>query len=218
MEVVNVRSPRGIAKILGTLTSLAGVTIITLYKGPAVHSLSTAPIHMERLPSVHENLVKGSILIIASCTSWALWFIMQALQMHVDLVGSYFEEISCATVADSMDELYWRRTISRLCCVLTAQTKRMFWCMKEKGPVFVSMFSPLATVMVAISAYFVLGEKLYVGRILGGVLVIIGLYLLLWGKDRDQAYINTQEQPSSHCHGLEGTDKEDLTSGEKEVP
>ncbi|WRX09120.1 EamA domain - like 6 [Theobroma cacao] len=242
MEVVNVRSPRGIAKILGTLTSLAGVTIITLYKGPAVHSLSTAPIHMERLPSVHENLVKGSILIIASCTSWALWFIMQAVTLKkypaqlsltawMNCIGGgqsavfavFLQHKPNAWSINMFSIRFWTITYSDeiecqgiVCSGIFIFIQ--FWCMKEKGPVFVSMFSPLATVMVAISAYFVLGEKLYVGRILGGVLVIIGLYLLLWGKDRDQAYINTQEQPSSHCHGLEGTDKEDLTSGEKEVP
>lgn len=38
------------------------------------------------------------------------------------------------------------------------------WCIKKKGPVFVSMFNPLLTVMVAILAYFVLGENLFVGR------------------------------------------------------
>lgn len=60
------------------------------------------------------------------------------------------------------------------------------WCNKMKGPVFVTMFNPLLTVMVAILAYVVLGEHLYAGSVIGGVLVILGLYMLLWGKDRDQ--------------------------------
>ncbi|CAK9160074.1 unnamed protein product [Ilex paraguariensis] len=54
---------------------------------------------------------------------------------------------------------------------------------KEKGPVFVTMFNPLSTLLVAVLAYFVLDEKLYVG---GGVVVIAGLYFLLWGKEHDQ--------------------------------
>ncbi|OMP09743.1 Drug/metabolite transporter [Corchorus olitorius] len=76
MEVVDVKNPRGIAKILGTLTSLAGVMTITLYKGPALQSLWGAPIHIKRL-SVHENWVKGSILTVASCITWAFWYILQ---------------------------------------------------------------------------------------------------------------------------------------------
>lgn len=38
------------------------------------------------------------------------------------------------------------------------------WCTEEKGPVFVTMFNPLSTILVAILAYFALGEKLYMGR------------------------------------------------------
>ena len=38
------------------------------------------------------------------------------------------------------------------------------WCTEEKGPVFVTMFNPLSTLLVAVLAYFALGEKLYVGR------------------------------------------------------
>lgn len=38
------------------------------------------------------------------------------------------------------------------------------WCTKEKGPVFVTMFNPLATIMVAVLAYFAFGEKLFLGR------------------------------------------------------
>ena len=38
------------------------------------------------------------------------------------------------------------------------------WCTEEKGPVFVTMFNPLTTILVASLAYFVLGEKLYMGR------------------------------------------------------
>lgn len=59
------------------------------------------------------------------------------------------------------------------------------WCTEKKGPVFVTMFNPLSTLLVAILAYFALGEKLYLGSIVGGVTVIFGLYLLLWGKEND---------------------------------
>ena len=38
------------------------------------------------------------------------------------------------------------------------------WCTERKGPVFVTMFNPLSTIMVAILAYFIFGENLYVGR------------------------------------------------------
>jgi hypothetical protein len=47
-------------------------------------------------------------------------------------------------------------------CGLTVSIQ--LWCTEQKGPVFVTMFSPLATVMVAILAYFLFGEELHAGR------------------------------------------------------
>lgn len=38
------------------------------------------------------------------------------------------------------------------------------WCIKIRGPLFASVFNPLQLLLVAISAYLLLGEKLYLGR------------------------------------------------------
>lgn len=40
----------------------------------------------------------------------------------------------------------------------------MAWCIKKRGPVFASIFSPLQLLLVVIAAYFMLDEKLYLGR------------------------------------------------------
>lgn len=53
----------------------------------------------------------------------------------------------------------WQGVIS---CGLTALVQ--LWCNEKKGPVFVTMFSPLATVMVAVLAYFLFGEEMHAGR------------------------------------------------------
>lgn len=38
------------------------------------------------------------------------------------------------------------------------------WCAHMKGPLFVSVFSPLMLVIVALAGCFMLDEKLYLGR------------------------------------------------------
>jgi hypothetical protein len=53
----------------------------------------------------------------------------------------------------------WQGVIS---CGLTVFIQ--LWCNKEKDAVFVTIFSPLATVMLAILAYFLFGEALHAGR------------------------------------------------------
>ncbi|KAJ6920635.1 hypothetical protein NC651_014277 [Populus alba x Populus x berolinensis] len=76
LEIVDLRNPRGIAKIVGTVLTLAGVLTITLYKGPEVQSLQGAPIHV-RSNHAQQNWVKGSFLLVSSCFTRSLYFIMQ---------------------------------------------------------------------------------------------------------------------------------------------
>jgi hypothetical protein len=40
----------------------------------------------------------------------------------------------------------------------------MSWCIQVRGPLYVSMFSPLLLVVVAIFGWAILGEKIHVGR------------------------------------------------------
>ncbi|KAF7807032.1 WAT1-related protein [Senna tora] len=162
-EVVDIGHPRGVAKVVGTLVSLGGVMTMTLYKGPLIQNLwhPLLQIHANTTSiATHENWLKGSILTVASCITWSIWYIMQGI------------------------------VISGLIIFI------QLWCTEEKGPVFVTMFNPVSTILVAILAYFVFGEKLHLGSIIGAVIVIVGLYLLLWGKEGDQGIPinNTKEQ------------------------
>ncbi|EXB82636.1 Auxin-induced protein 5NG4 [Morus notabilis] len=56
------------------------------------------------------------------------------------------------------------------------------WCLYRTGPVFVSMFKPLGIVIsVAVGVIFS-GETLFLGRLLGAIIIIVGFYSVLWGK------------------------------------
>ncbi|KAM0827510.1 hypothetical protein ACQ4PT_068137 [Festuca glaucescens] len=61
----------------------------------------------------------------------------------------------------------------------------MSWCIQTRGPLFVSMFSPLMLVVVAIVGWAILEEKIYVGSAIGSALIVAGLYMVLWGKARE---------------------------------
>lgn len=77
LEVVDLQNPRGIAKVVGTLVSLAGVMTMTLYKGPIMPSLGHSAIHFKQTAAIQENWLKGSVLTVASCLTWSIWYIMQ---------------------------------------------------------------------------------------------------------------------------------------------
>ncbi|XP_072955267.1 WAT1-related protein At5g07050-like [Typha angustifolia] len=211
LEHLDAKNPRGIAKIFGTIVSLAGVTTMTLYKGPALRNLWGALIHIQG-NATHESWLKGSILTVASCITWSIWYIMQAVTLKrypaqlslttwMSFIGgaqsavfTVFLEHKPEAWIIGFDVKFWSIIYSGIVCsglIIFIQ----LWCTEEKGPVFVTMFNPLSTIMVALLAYFIFGEKLYTGSIIGGVIVILGLYLVLWGKEKDQELREKAEDP-----------------------
>ncbi|XP_030543972.1 WAT1-related protein At4g08300-like isoform X1 [Rhodamnia argentea] len=235
LEVLDLRNPRGMAKALGTLVSLAGVMMMTLYKGPIVRNLGHPLIHIGGNTSVREDWLKGSILTVGSCITWSIWYIMQAytlkrypaqlsLTTWMSFVGGAQSAVftvivehkrAAWTIGLNID--FWSTIYGGVVCsglIIFIQ----LWCTQEKGPVFVTMFNPLSTILVAVLAYFVLGEKLYMGSIIGGVIVIIGLYLLLWGKDEDQiARVESEEQSYSTSKGRDAEKLQVITPSLREL-
>ncbi|XP_028181442.1 WAT1-related protein At1g68170-like [Glycine soja] len=69
--------------------------------------------------------------------------------------------------------------VSGLVLIVTA------WCVRLRGPLYALVFSPLSLVIVAIFASMMLDENLYVGSVIGGVLIVCGLYMVLWGKSKE---------------------------------
>ncbi|KAL5136731.1 WAT1-related protein [Glycine soja] len=156
LEVVDVKNTRGLAKVFGTVLSLIGALIMTLYEGHTIHSLQGAPLHV-RGNLVHKNWIKGSILSVASCISWSLWYILQAI-----IVKKYPAQLSLTAWINCMGAAQSAAFTGVICggFVIFSQ----FWTAEQKGPVFVSMFNPLGAILVAILAYFVFGEQLYTDR------------------------------------------------------
>ncbi|KAJ1434970.1 EamA domain [Sesbania bispinosa] len=61
----------------------------------------------------------------------------------------------------------------------------MSWCVHMRGPLFVSIFNPLVLVILAMVDSTMLNEKLHLGSIIGAVLIVSGLYAVVWGKSKD---------------------------------
>ncbi|XP_020591234.1 WAT1-related protein At2g39510-like [Phalaenopsis equestris] len=207
-EHVNIQSQKGYAKVIGTLVCLAGAITMTLYKGSKIRTLRGAIIHMHE-NKIKENWLKGSILIVASCIAWSIWYIMQAITLQkypsqlslttwMSFIGAaqsaaftLFVEHKASAWKMKFDIDLWSTLYGGIVCsglIVFIQ----LWCTKEKGPVFATMFNPISTILVTMLAYFVFGENLFIGSIIGGVIVIIGLYLVLWGKENDEVGMKQQ--------------------------
>ncbi|KAF3782713.1 hypothetical protein EJ110_NYTH33728 [Nymphaea thermarum] len=180
MEKLDVTSRRGAAKVVGTVASLGGAMIMSLYKGQAIRRLWGALLSIPGT-TVHEDWVKGPILTIASCFAWAVWYVMQAstlkrypAQLSLTTWMSFFGGAQSAVYTAfiepkpqawiiGFDINFWAIIYGGI-VISGLVTFVQLWCTEKKGPVFVTMFNPLCTVLVALTAYALLGQDLYTGR------------------------------------------------------
>ena len=82
LEQVNILRRDGLAKVLGTIASVGGATIITLYKGfPLLHTTLTLTEQPEEdmflSPNKMQSRTLGCIFLLGHCLSWAGWLVLQ---------------------------------------------------------------------------------------------------------------------------------------------
>ncbi|KAM5571411.1 WAT1-related protein [Rosa sericea] len=233
LEKVNLKCNSGRAKVLGTLVCLCGAAILTLYKGVPLfdHSKSTSTQitmmdHGIKLSSTRnkERWTIGSIALVAGTLLWSSWFLVQSnisklypCQYSSTTIMNFFGAIQSGILGlcTSRNLSVW--VLRGKAQVLTVMFAGMIasglgfvgmsWCVKKRGPVFTAAFSPLVQIMAAVIGIPMFHEQLHLGSLLGSIIVIIGLYILLWGKKKEmQKYMaklaqeteamKEQEQPS----------------------
>ncbi|KAL4324389.1 hypothetical protein GQ457_11G022620 [Hibiscus cannabinus] len=62
------------------------------------------------------------------------------------------------------------------------------WAMKKRGPVLVSMFGPIGTVISVVLSFITLGDTVSFGSLAGMFLMFIGLYFVLWAKGKETVF------------------------------
>ncbi|KAM1311582.1 hypothetical protein PS2_008035 [Malus domestica] len=220
MEKLALGTHAGRAKVVGTLVCVGGTMIFTFYKGHEIVIWST-DVNLLRKYShqssqvLHRNTrtqLLGSVLALCSSISFALWLIFQK-KMTRDYPCQYSSTALMSIMASiqstafalckerdwSQWKLGWGIKLftavysgvitSGLVLTLTA------WCVLMRGPLFVAIFNPLGLLLVALAATLLLDEKLHLGSILGGVLIICGLYMVLWSQ-REELKTMIEQPPS----------------------
>ncbi|KAF3452873.1 hypothetical protein FNV43_RR03306 [Rhamnella rubrinervis] len=211
LEKVTIHNLRSIAKILGTVLCVGGAVSMALLRGPKL--INAEHLHGESVfgSSGGENWLSGCLLLFASTCFWSLWLMLQ-----VPTSASYPDHLSLSawmcflgaiqsaavTLFLEQDPEAWKMSSSLQlgCCFVAGIISSgvaffvQAWCISMRGPLFVAMFNPLSTVIVAILASIVLAEKIYAGGLAGAVGVILGLYILLWGKAKDMVKMDIEEE------------------------
>ncbi|AQK91291.1 uncharacterized protein [Zea mays] len=214
MEPVRPGTAAGQAKLVGTAVCVGGSMLIPFYKGPVLR-VWASPIHWRfaehasppaaaAAAGAHTGpaAVLGDVLVIASCVAWAVWFILHtkisqgfSAPYTSTAIMCLMAGVQCAGVSAALDRslAVWKLGFDiRLYSVLYigivgsgAGFTLMSWCIQVRGPLYVSMFSPLLLVIVAVVGWAILGDKIRLGSAIGSVLIVAGLYMVLWGKGRE---------------------------------
>ncbi|XP_019055077.1 PREDICTED: WAT1-related protein At5g40240-like isoform X1 [Nelumbo nucifera] len=208
MEKLDLRSSNSQAKSLGTLVSIAGAFVVTLYKGPSIlttPSPSDSPHLHLFLPN--SNWVIGGLFVAADCLLSALWYIFQASivkeypqEFTLIFFYSFFATIQSAIVCLLVERepSKWRLRLDLELFTIVYSAVFGFgfsvgvqtWCLRKKGPFFVAMFRPLGIVIAVVLGIIFLGDILHIGSVIGSVIIALGFYAVMWGKAQEDKLVD----------------------------
>ncbi|CAF1712039.1 unnamed protein product [Brassica oleracea var. botrytis] len=229
-EKVNLWDKRGLAKMAGTILCVAGATSMTLLRGPKIlNSGSTLPVANALLGDLKDQntWLFGCLFLFSSTLCWSFWLTLQVpisayYPDHLSLSAwmCLFGTIQCAVVTFFLEKdpnVWILHSYSEFATCLYAGVGAsalsftvQAWAISKRGPVFSALFNPLCTVIVTILAALFFQEEIYIGSLIGGLGVIMGLYIVLWGKAKD--VMMNQEQRDSENDSEVKIHNEDFSS------
>ncbi|GAV83430.1 EamA domain-containing protein [Cephalotus follicularis] len=229
MEKIHLKKVRCQAKIIGTLVTVAGAMLMTLYKGPIVEMVWSKHIHprhsyvTDTTRTTEKDWFKGSILLIIATFAWASLFVLQARalktyknhQLSLTTLVCFFGTLQAIAVTFVVEHnvsvwrIGWDMNLLAAAYAGIVTSSISYYVqglvIKKKGPVFATAFSPLMMIVVAIMGSFILAEKIFLGGVVGSILIAIGLYSVLWGKHRENIEVTADDIPDpvkgDHANG-----------------
>ncbi|XP_047176389.1 WAT1-related protein At4g08290-like [Vigna umbellata] len=207
LERMKLKEVGCLAKMIGTVVSLGGAFLMALYKGPILNIAGSSATNVGQPENVNDpsgnHWLTGACFLLIGCAGFSAFYILQTMTLR-----KYPAEMSLATwvcflgaLQSGVLTIFMERNThvwsvgwdSRLLAygysgIVTSAIQFYVQGMviKTTGPVFVTAFNPLRMIIVTALACIVLSEKLHLGSIMGGAVVVVGLYLVVWGKSKEQ--------------------------------
>ncbi|XP_062110254.1 WAT1-related protein At5g40240-like [Humulus lupulus] len=205
METIDWRSSSSQAKCLGTLVSIAGAFTVTLYKGPPIiQKLSLLPnLPIQLLFSSQSEWALGGLFLAADCFLSSLWYILQAStqRKYPAVLLAVLYQISFSALMAAVfslivvkDTSAWKLKLDMglVAILYTAIVSIVIrytlitWCVWKAGPLYCSMFKPLGIIFTVLLGAIFLGESLYLGCLVGAIIIVSGFYGVMWGKAKEE--------------------------------
>ncbi|KFK28307.1 hypothetical protein AALP_AA8G499500 [Arabis alpina] len=220
IEKVELKRRDGIAKVVGTFVSVVGSLVITLYQGPTIYqpslTLMDKPIKAEE---PNKNWTLGCLCLMGHCLCWSSWIVLQSPLLKKYPARFSFVSYSCffAVIQFFGISACFERDIERwkisslgvlyaLLYTGVVGSAMVFaiqiYVVEKGGPLFVSAYLPLQTLIAALLATFALGEHFFLGGLIGAILIICGLYLVVMGKSWESQALHQHiaDEDNNHTH------------------
>ncbi|KAK9052423.1 hypothetical protein SSX86_029052 [Deinandra increscens subsp. villosa] len=204
MEKFDIMKPSSQAKALGTVVAITGAFVMTFYQGPPLfNTIHDLDLNKIILSSEKSKWILGSLLITITCICSSSWNVFQTAtvkeypdEVTVVFLFCCFGTIQCAIftlvferntdvwILDNTTE--WVSIIFAAIFGTALRNSLITWCLRKKGPVFVSMFKPISMVIAVIMGIMFLGDVLHLGSVIGAVVIALGVYAVLYGQSKDR--------------------------------
>ncbi|CAH8380286.1 unnamed protein product [Eruca vesicaria subsp. sativa] len=207
MEQVRLSSSATQAKIIGTIVSISGALVVVLYKGPRVLTAASSPSTIsldQHLTSSNSSWMIGGLLLASQYFFISVWYILQTQVMEVypeeitviffyNLFATLISAPVCFFAESNLTSWVLKPDVSLAAVLYSGVLLSSFglaihtWGLHLKGPVYISLFKPLSIVIAVILGAIFLGDALYLGSVIGSVILSLGFYTVIWGKAREDA-------------------------------
>ncbi|KAK7339426.1 hypothetical protein VNO77_20091 [Canavalia gladiata] len=218
MENVALRSSSTQAKILGSLISICGALVVVLYKGPTILSASSpqpSPTVDSPMGSTSQtNWILGGSLLAIEFLLVPIWYIIQTniikeypaeviVVFLYNLSGILISAPTCLLLEGNLSSWKINPDITLIAIIYSGffctglSSLVHTWGIHLKGPVYVSSFKPLSIAIAAALSVIFLGDALYLGTVVGAVILSFGFYGVIWGKAKEEVSEDIDIGPSS---------------------
>ncbi|XP_031404834.1 WAT1-related protein At5g47470-like isoform X2 [Punica granatum] len=187
-------------KIVGTVLCVAGAVTMSLMHSAAAKG-SASYLVFDKQKIIGSSYLLGAVFMMSSIV------VLQAatlgdfpapisLSAVTSLIG-VFTTIAAQLFEGRIVETSWPLVSFGAVCGISllagtiggACVSFSAWAMKKRGPVLVSMFSPIGTFCSVVLSFATLGDTINIGSGAGMFIMFTGLYLVLWAKGKE-GYLN----------------------------
>ncbi|KAL4354833.1 hypothetical protein GQ457_06G041450 [Hibiscus cannabinus] len=206
LEKVAFTSSTTQAKIIGTITSIFGAFVVIFYKGPKIISSLTSTSSSSSpvvFMSSESNWIIGGLLQVVTFLLISFGFIIQSQIMKIypeeitvtffgKLFGTIISLPVCLLVEPNLSSWRLGSSLAVVAVLYSGLVEKTLysvihiWGIHLKGPVFVASFKPTSIVIAVVMSAIFLGEAIFLGSVIGTLILSTGLYCVLWGKAKEE--------------------------------